>query len=65
MTLKSFPQIIGFLLLIKAIILIMYLLWGIQITISGMVLSRSVIIAGIIIDIILAYLAFSYTKKRR
>lgn len=63
-TLKKFLHIIGFLLTIKAVILAMYLIWGIQIIISGIVLPQWVIIVGIVADVILAYLSFGYNKKK-
>ncbi len=64
-TLKTFLKLVSFLLIIKAVVLSLYLLWKIQIIIGGMVLPQGIIIAGIITDIILAYTAFTYTKKKK
>lgn len=64
-TLKNFLQVVGFLLIVKAVILGMYAIWGMQIVVAGMVVPQIGIIVGAIADIVLAYLAFKYSNKKR
>lgn len=62
---KQFNKLIGFLLAIKAAVLVYYVFVGWTISLGSWTMPTLWLVIAIVVDVYLAWVAFGLTKKKR
>lgn len=62
---KWFNKLVGLLLGIKALVVLYYLLTGMQVSVSTWVVPMWLLVVAVLVDAYLAYNAFGLMKKKR